>query len=78
MVSYTEWTTAVHDAYKAAGGTYPTQGVVQALTRAAADFWERNKEELKGLAVDAAVTVARELMQELTGGRLSGEYAVSL
>lgn len=79
MVSYTEWTEAVHEAYKAAGGTYPSgNSVVQALTRAAADFWNRNKDELLDLALDAVTTVARELVNELLGGSLSSQYDVAL
>lgn len=79
MVSYTQWTEAVHEAYKAAGGTYPSgNSVVQALTRAAADFWNRNKDQLLDLAVDGVQTVARELVNELLAGSLSTQYQVTL
>lgn len=64
MVTYTEWTAIVHDEYKAMGGGYQAQGVVQAVTRAAADFWNRRKDEIIELAADAAATLARELINE--------------
>lgn len=64
MVQYTTWTKLVHDEYKNRGGEYGSQGVVQAVTRAAASWWTDNKQQIVELAVDAAKHLVRELMNE--------------
>jgi len=64
MVNYTQWTGVVHDVYKSMGGDYGAQGVVQAITRAAAEWWNENKETIIELAVDGARRLARELIRE--------------
>lgn len=71
MVSYPEWTGIVHEAYKSMGGDYGTSGrsVSQAVTRAAAEFWQRNKAQIKALAVDAARELARQLIMEYADQR---------
>lgn len=62
MVDYTEWTEAVHTAYQDLGGTYDDQSVVQRLTELAAQFWNENKQELLELAFDAAVKLAKRVL----------------
>lgn len=64
MVEYTEWTRIVHQVYKANGGTYGSRGVTQAVTRAAARFWQENKMQIISLTVTAARTLAEELIEE--------------
>jgi hypothetical protein len=61
MVTYNEWTEAVHTAYKQMGGTY-TEGTAPDLTEQAAAFWEANKEQLLELAFAAAVEVAKQAL----------------
>lgn len=62
MVTYTEWTKAVHTAYQQMGGTYEDETIVQRLTELAAEFWNENKEELIEIAFDAAVKLARRVL----------------
>lgn len=64
MVEYTEWTAIVHGRYKALGGDYTGSGIVEAVTRAAARWWQDNKAEIIRLAVDAARKLAEELIRE--------------
>lgn len=64
MVEYTEWTAIVHDVYQDRGGDYTGQGVVEAVTRAAARFWNENKQEIIRLGLEAARTLAEELIDE--------------
>lgn len=61
MVTYNEWTTAVHTAYKERGGTY-TGDTAAELTTVAAQFWQENKEQLLDLAFAAAVEVAKRAL----------------
>lgn len=64
MVQYATWTKLVHDEYKSRGGNYGTQDAVQAITRAAAQWWQQHKDEILSLAVDAARHLVSELMDE--------------
>jgi len=73
MVSYPQWTKAVHNAYDGLGGDYRREtgrhdtgdvDVVQAITRAASRWWQENKREIKRLAYDGAVKLAEELIRE--------------
>jgi len=61
MVDYSTWVEAVHEAYKAEGGTY-TEGTAADLVQLAAEFWNRNKEELKAIGKREAVRIAREAL----------------
>jgi hypothetical protein len=61
MVEYNEWVKAVHEAYKAAGGTYGSDTAAD-LVEEAAKFWERNKDELKTIAYREAVRIARRAL----------------
>lgn len=61
MVTYSEWTEAVHTAFKELGGSYE-EGTTPEITQLAAQFWEENKEELLSLAFDAAVRVAKRAL----------------
>jgi hypothetical protein len=58
MVEYSEWIEAVHEAYKTEGGTYD-EGTASQLVQIAAEFWQRNKEELKQIGYREAVRLAR-------------------
>jgi hypothetical protein len=62
MVNYEQWISAVHTAYKQQGGTYQ-QDTASRLVQLAAEFWQQNKEELLGLAFDAAVRVAKRSLK---------------
>lgn len=59
MVSYSEWVSAVHAAYKANGGTY-SEGTAADIVQLAAEFWQRNKEELKTIGQREAERLARQ------------------
>lgn len=61
MVSYDEWVQAVNEAYKALGGTYD-EDTASRLIQLAADFWQRNKEELKTIAYREAERLAEEVL----------------
>jgi hypothetical protein len=58
MVTYEQWVEAVNEAYKAQGGTY-VEGTASELIQLAAQFWQRNKEELKTIAYREAVRLAQ-------------------
>lgn len=59
MVTYEQWVQAVNEAYKAQGGTY-AEGTAAELIQLAAEFWQRNKEELEYIAYREAVQLARQ------------------
>jgi len=61
MVTYSEWTEAVHTAYKEQGGQY-NEGTAAELTSLAADFWNQNKEQLLELAFRSAIEVAKRAL----------------
>lgn len=59
MVDYSEWVKAVHEAYKEKGGTYD-EDTASEIVQIAAEFWQRNKEELKQIAYREAVRLAKK------------------
>lgn len=61
MVSYEEWVQAVNEAFKALGGVYD-EDTASELIQLAADFWQRNKEELKTIAYREAERLAEEVL----------------
>jgi len=61
MVDYSQWTEAVHTAYKQMGGSYD-EGTATELTSLAAEFWNENKEQILELAFEAAVRLARSAL----------------
>lgn len=61
MVTYEQWVEAVNEAYKAQGGSY-VEGTAAELIQIAAEFWQRNKEELKTIAYREAVQLAQQNM----------------
>lgn len=62
----------MHTAYKQLGGNYDGNGVVEAVTKAAAATWNEHKDRIRSLAMDAAVTFATELIRELI--RVEGQF----
>lgn len=61
MVTYEQWVEAVNEAYKAEGGTY-VEGTAAELIQLAAEFWNRNSEQLKSIAYQEAVRLAQQNM----------------
>jgi len=62
MVDYSNWVKAVHEAYRAEGGTY-AEGTASEIVQIAAEFWNQNKDELRDLAYREAVRLARRSLE---------------
>lgn len=71
MVSYTEWTRAVHTRFKDMGGDYDgnpsmsSQDVVTGITEGAARWWNAEKARIKGLTFQQAVDYADKVINDL-------------
>jgi len=68
MVEYTDWTKAVHTRFRQMGGDYEgNQEIVKAITKAAARWWQENKERIKRFTFEQAVDFAGKVIEELVG-----------
>lgn len=56
MVSYTEFIEAGHEVYQEKGGRYQ-EGTAAELVQLLAEFWQRNKEQLKAIGYREAKRV---------------------
>ena len=62
MVTYTEWVSIGHEAFKSKGGTYGDDTAVD-VTETLASFWQENKPLLKQASSSEATEIAQENMQ---------------
>lgn len=61
MVTYNQWTEAVHTAYKQMGGSYGGDTATE-LTSLAAEFWQENKDQLVDIDFPTAVDLAKRAL----------------
>lgn len=59
MVEYDTWVSVVHEAYQNQGGTYD-EATAAEIVQLAAEFWQRNKDELKQIARREALRIAED------------------
>lgn len=65
MLSYPEWTEAVHDAYKSNGGVYEGRGTAQELTKYASEWWESNKGQIQRMSQAEAERAAGSMLEKV-------------